>query len=65
MPTRVRKLIGSVGILVFLFAYVAAAVTLADHIPNLAVAKFAFFALAGTLWGVPLIPLLKWMNGGS
>jgi uncharacterized membrane protein len=64
MPTRVRKLIGSVLILVFLFAYVALVVTLADHVPDQAFVKFAFFALAGTLWGAPLIPLLKWMNGG-
>jgi hypothetical protein len=64
MPTRVRKLIGSVLILVFLFVYVALVVTLADHVPDQAVFKFAFFALAGTLWGAPLIPLLKWMNGG-
>jgi hypothetical protein len=64
MPARVRKLIGSILVLVFLAVYVGVVVTVADHIPNLWIAKLVFFSLAGVLWGVPLIPLITWMNRG-
>ena len=62
MPTRLRKLLGSAGVVAFLFAYVAAAASLADHVPNTIWARTLFFVAAGLLWGVPLIPLIRWMN---
>ena len=64
MPARVRKLIGSVAILVFLAAYVALAVTVADRLPNHWAAHLAFFLIVGMAWGVPLLPLITWMNRG-
>jgi hypothetical protein len=40
----------------------AAAAILGDHIPAHWAAQLAYFAVVGTLWGVPLFPLIKWMN---
>ena len=65
MPTRLRKLIGSAGVVLFLLGYIWAMTILADHVPPNPWAQTAFFALAGVLWGVPIIPLIRWMNGGA
>jgi hypothetical protein len=62
MSPRVRKFIGLIGILAFCVAYVAVAATLGDYVPNHWAAKLAYYAVAGTLWGVPLFPLIRWMN---
>jgi hypothetical protein len=65
MPTRVRKLVGSLGVLVFLAAYVWIVTRLAERLPRQIVAETLFYVAAGLLWGVPLIPLIRWMNGGG
>jgi hypothetical protein len=65
MPTRVRKLVGSLGVLVFLAAYVWIVTLAADHVPRHVVPETLFYVVAGVLWGVPLIPLIRWMNGGG
>ena len=64
MPTRLRKLIGSAGVIAFLGGYIWLVTLLADRVPRVTWAQTAFFAAAGVLWGVPLIPLIRWMNGG-
>lgn len=64
MPARLRKFIGLFAILGFLLAYVVGVVTVGEHIPNHWAAQLVFYGLAGTLWGVPLFPLFRWMNGG-
>ena len=64
MPARVRKAIGGLGILLFLGAYIWAAATLGPMVPNLWFARLAFYAVAGVGWGVPLIPMILWMNRG-
>ena len=64
MNARLRKAIGGVAMLAFLAAYVGAVVTLGDHVPNHWLAKLAFYGIAGVAWGVPIIPLITWMNRG-
>jgi hypothetical protein len=64
MPTRLRKLIGSLGIVAFLLFYAGAVAALADHLPSQWAVQLVFFVLAGVLWGAPLIPLITWMNKG-
>ncbi|RAK61229.1 DUF2842 domain-containing protein [Phenylobacterium hankyongense] len=64
MSARVRKLIGLIGILVFLGAYVAVMSLLSDHVPKYWLAQLAFYLVAGIGWGVPILPLLSWMNRG-
>lgn len=64
MNPRVRKLIGMIGILAFLFAYVVAALAIADRLPENAFVQLAYFVIVGTVWFVPMIPLVVWMNWG-
>ena len=65
MSPHLRKLVGSVGVLVFLAAYIAVAVTLADRLPDNRFAELAFFAIVGIAWGVPILPLFTWMERGT
>jgi hypothetical protein len=64
MSARVRKLIGLFGILLFVAGYALAASKIADHIPNNIAAQLAFYLVVGTAWGLPLFPLIRWMNSG-
>lgn len=64
MTARVRKLIGSAGVLAFLAAYVWAATAISDHLPDGRAIKLAYFAVVGIAWGVPILPLISWMNRG-
>lgn len=64
MGPRLRKLIGLVGILAFLAAYVLVAARISDFVPARGPWRLIYFALAGTLWGVPLFPLISWMSRG-
>ena len=64
MSARVRKLIGLVGILVFLVVYIGAMAQIGARVPQHGPWQLIFFVLAGTLWGVPIIPLMGWMNRG-
>jgi hypothetical protein len=64
MSARVRKFIGGIGILVFLAAYIWAMTTISQHVPDIFLLRLAFYAVAGIGWGVPILPLLSWMNRG-
>ena len=64
MTARVRKLIGLLGILAFLVAYIGLVGAVAEHIPKHWAAQLAFFLVAGVGWGLPILPLLSWMNRG-
>ena len=64
MSARVRKLIGLAGILGFLAAYVVVVSTVSDHIPKQWAAQLAFYIVVGIGWGVPILPLISWMNRG-
>lgn len=50
------------GILVFLTLYAMGAVSLHALLPKNFLLELAYFAVAGTAWGLPLFPLLTWMN---
>jgi len=64
MKARVRKAIGGLGIVGFVILYAVAAATIGDHIPKVIWAQALFYIVAGTAWGLPLIPLILWMNRG-
>ncbi len=64
MTARMRKLIGGAAIVAFVVAYAALAVTLVDHVPRFWLARLAYFLVVGMAWGVPIIPLMSWMNRG-
>ena len=64
-PRKTRGISGrSIAILVFLAAYVWIAVVVGDRVPDHWAARLAYFAIVGTAWGVPLIPLLSWIAKG-
>jgi len=62
MNVRLRKLIGLFAILGFLLFYVGLVVRGARLVPEHGPWQFAYFALAGVLWGVPILPLISWMS---
>jgi hypothetical protein len=62
MNPRLRKLIGLVGILVFLVLYIGLMARIGTHVPDHGFWQFAFYALAGACWGLPVFPLISWMN---
>jgi Protein of unknown function (DUF2842) len=62
MNPRMRKLIGLVVILVFLLLYMGAVARISAYVPDHGPWQFAFYALAGVSWGVPILPLISWMN---
>ncbi|HRD27215.1 MAG TPA: DUF2842 domain-containing protein [Caulobacter sp.] len=62
MPPRIRKLVGLLAMLVFLVAWAAGAVAIADRLPAHPAVSLLFFLVVGTGWGLPLFPLLSWMN---
>ncbi|MBI5942116.1 MAG: DUF2842 domain-containing protein [Caulobacterales bacterium] len=62
MNPRIRKLVGMVAILLFLVLYVSAAVAIADHLPRHPAVSLIYFAIVGVAWGLPLFPLMSWMN---
>lgn len=62
MSPRTRKFIGMVAILVFLAVYITVVASLGDEIPDHWAAHLAYYGFFGTFWGVPLFPLIRWMN---
>jgi hypothetical protein len=63
MGFRTRRLVASAGILAFLIFYIWAAIAVGERVPANPLAQLAYYGLAGTLWGVPLFPLLSWAEG--
>jgi hypothetical protein len=64
MNARTRKAIGGVGILLFLLFYVGLAGKLGSMLPNQALVRLIYYVVVGVAWGVPVIPLITWMNRG-
>jgi hypothetical protein len=62
MSPRLRKFIGMVTILVFLLVYITVVASLGDEVPKHWAAQLAYYGVFGTFWGVPLFPLIRWMN---
>jgi hypothetical protein len=64
LSIRVRKFIGLLGLVAFIVVYVGLMARIGEHIPDHWAAKLAFYAIAGLGWGVPVLPLISWMNRG-
>ena len=62
MSPRTRRLVGCLGIVAFMAVYIWVATLIAARLPDSRAAEFVFFALAGVLWGVPLFPLISWIQ---
>ena len=44
------------------FAYTVVVSTIGDYIPDHWLARLVYYAVAGIAWGLPLFPLIRWMN---
>jgi hypothetical protein len=64
MSASWRKALGSILTLLFLAAYIWAATVIGALVPAEWWAQLAYYVVVGTAWGVPLIPLISWMNRG-
>ncbi|MBA4792779.1 DUF2842 domain-containing protein [Phenylobacterium sp.] len=64
MTARVRKLIGLFAILAFVVFYAVAVVAIAERLPDNRAIEWIFYVVAGLAWGVPILPLISWMNRG-
>jgi hypothetical protein len=64
MSARVRKLIGLFGILGFLLLYVGLVAKAAAYVPEHGPWQLIFYVVAGVCWGLPILPLISWMNRG-
>lgn len=62
MSPRLKKFIGMIGILAFMTLYVVLASKVGDLVPRVLWAQSIYYAVVGILWGVPLFPLIRWMN---
>jgi hypothetical protein len=64
MTSRLRKLVGTVALLVFLGVYVwlAAAIGSGRISEAPAVAQFAYFLAAGLIWVIPAGLVIRWMQ---
>jgi hypothetical protein len=64
MPTRLKKLIGSILLVALVIVYALAAVTIAAG--RLAtsgpIAHLIFFLVSGLLWVLPAMVIIKWMQ---
>lgn len=63
MGLRTRRAVASLGIVAFLTFYVWAVVSLGARLPEHPLVHLLFYGIAGTAWGVPLLPLLSWAEG--
>lgn len=62
MPLRLKKIIGSLFVCVFVLFWVVLAIGLANRVPNVWYLQLAFYAVMGLGWGLPIFPVLVWME---
>jgi predicted membrane channel-forming protein YqfA (hemolysin III family) len=64
MPCRLRKLLGTVVMIVFVMVYALFAMALADSRVSQApeLVRALVYAVLGLAWVVPLLPLIRWME---
>jgi hypothetical protein len=67
MPVRLRKLIGTVALLVLVTVWALVAMAVAQFPPifNNPWIAGVYYAVAGIGWVLPAMPLITWMATGS
>ena len=68
MPRRQRKLVGTIVMVGFVMVYALVAMALAQsrpvqEAPDLL--RGLYYVVVGMAWVLPMLPLIKWMEGGS
>jgi Protein of unknown function (DUF2842) len=64
MPLRLKKLIGTILLVVFVCVYALTAMTVAAaKLPGTSgLTQLVFFVVAGTIWVIPAAALIAWMQ---
>ena len=64
MPQRLRKLVGTVILVVFVSLYALTAMTVgAAKLPDASgLVQLLFYLVAGLIWVLPVMPLIAWMQ---
>jgi hypothetical protein len=62
IPARLRKLIGSIGVMAILFGWIWIFTSLYDHLPQNRLVHLIYFVVLGMGWILPVIPLITWMG---
>ncbi len=58
-----RKIVGSLGILVWIVGYVAVAAVIGDRVADEHWAwQLLYFPIAGIAWILPMKPVLRWIH---
>ena len=67
MPIRLRKLIGTVALLVLVIVWALVAMALAQNpfIRENQIASITYYVVAGMGWVLPAMPLISWMSRQS
>ena len=65
MTAHQRKAVGGVATLLFLAAYIWAATVIGDLVPKAWWAQLGYYLVVGIAWGLPVVPLMYWMNRGK
>ena len=67
MPIRLRKLIGTVALLVLVIVWALVAMALAQNplIRENQIASITYYVVAGLGWVLPAMPLISWMSRQS
>lgn len=62
MPVRLRKFVGGMGLVMFVAVYAVVVVLLGERLPDTPLIKAVYFGVSGFAWGLPALPLLRWMR---
>lgn len=63
MPARMRKLIGSLGLVLFIGFWAVASTIVAMGMMNVSrTAQLVFYLVAGLLWVIPAGAIIVWMQ---
>ena len=65
MGLRTRRFIATIGTVAFLAFYVWAVIAIGERLPASQLVVLLFYGLPGLARGGPLIPLLRWAEGGG
>jgi hypothetical protein len=67
MTRRLRRILGTVGLVVFVLAYIAVAMVVgaAWFVDVHPLVQLIYFALAGVAWTVPAAGIILWMRRGQ
>ena len=62
MPLRLKKILGSLFICLFVLFWIWAASSLSVFVPDNRIVELVYYAVAGLGWCLPVMPVLAWME---